>query len=154
MIAPRMSTDATERSRAGAAEPAFYRRLLDLGSQRELGPLLDEALALIVEVSDAAIAYLELHGDGDQPIWWRAAGCDADDLAEIRASLSSGIVARAMAEGRTIDTPSARTDVRFEDLRSVRDHQIDAVLVRPGRGAAEWGDLPAGASRWRQLHRG
>jgi DNA-binding NtrC family response regulator len=123
-----MSTDVSAR---GAAEPAFYRRLLDLGTQRELGPLLDEALALIVEVAGAEVAYLELHGDGDGASWWRSAGCDDDDVTEIRASLSSGIIARAMAEGRTIDTPSARADVRFEDLASVRTHQIDAVLCAP-----------------------
>jgi len=43
-----------------ANERDFYRRLLDLGGQHEIEPLLDEALALIVEVTGASMAYLEL----------------------------------------------------------------------------------------------
>ena len=46
-----------------ASERTFYRRLLDLGAQREIEPLLDEALALIVDVTAATTAYLEVYDE-------------------------------------------------------------------------------------------
>ena len=39
-------------------ERDLYRRLLHLGGQNELGPLLKEALALVVEVTGARQGYL------------------------------------------------------------------------------------------------
>src|SRR5258705_6167685 len=55
-------------------ERDFYRRLLDLGGQDQIEPLLDQALALIVEVTRARTGYPELHeddGDRAQPRFWR-----------------------------------------------------------------------------------
>jgi Nif-specific regulatory protein len=115
-----------------AAERAFYRRLLDLGSQSELEPLLDEALALIAEASSATTAYLELHDDdAAEPRFWRAHGCTAGDIASIRATISRGIIGRAIADGRTVETPSAVADPRFENMNSVQLHDIEAVLCAP-----------------------
>src|SRR5690242_7827923 len=91
-------------------ERDFYRRLLDLGGQDEIEPLLDQALALIVEVTGARIGYLELHeddGDRAEPRFWRGHNCTPATLGEIRASISHGIIAQAIADGRTIETPSA-----------------------------------------------
>ena len=113
-------------------ERAFYRRLLELGNQVELEPLLDQALALIVEVTGAGTAYLELHDDGDgEPRYWRGHRCSEHDLHTIRASISRGVIARALSEGHTVDSPSAQSDPRFEDLRSVQRHEIGAVLCTP-----------------------
>lgn len=119
-------------------ERDFYRRLLDLGNAADVEPLLDQALALIVEVTDATSAYLELHDlNGPlpdrpgEPRFWRAHHLSESDLATIRGSMSSGIVARALAEGKTIDTPFAALDQRFSDLGSVRQHAIEAVLCAP-----------------------
>ena len=107
-----------------ANERDFYRRLLDLGGQLELEPLLDQALALIVEVTGASTAYLELYSDdASQPRFWRGVHCSDRDLEAIRASISRGIIARAISEGATIETPSAQLDERFQDLRSVRQHR-------------------------------
>lgn len=115
-----------------AAERDFYRRLLDLGNQQELEPLLDQALALVTEVTGAMIAYLELYEDErSEPRFWRGHGCTAEDVAEIRASISRGIIARAIADGRTVETPSAQADPRFENLTSVQALHIDAVLCAP-----------------------
>lgn len=114
-----------------AAERDFYRRLLDLGGQRELEPLLDEALALIAEVTQASTAYLELHDDELTPRFWRGHGCSPDDVATIRASISRGIIAQAIADGRTVETPSAIGDPRFEEMISVQTHGIEAVLCAP-----------------------
>src|SRR5262245_52218716 len=60
---PTMSAAGPPQGEGLANERDFYRRLLDLGSQREIEPLLDQALALIVEVTGASMAYLELHDD-------------------------------------------------------------------------------------------
>ena len=113
------------------ASEHFYRRLLDLGGKREIEPLLDEALGLIVEVTGAAMAYLELHEDGPAPRFWRGHGCTAEDVASIRESISRGIIARAIADGQTVETPSAQADPRFESMVSVQSLQIDAVLCTP-----------------------
>lgn len=114
------------------AERDFYRRLLDLGAESEIELLLDQALQLITEVTGARIAYLELHDDERAaPRFWRGHGCTSEDVATIRSSISRGIIARALAEGLTIETPSAHVDPRFQDLTSVQAHAIDAVLCAP-----------------------
>ncbi len=116
-----------------ASERDFYRRLLDLGNKQEIEPLLDEALALIVEVTGATTGYLELYDDAgsSRPRFWRGYRLSDQDIESIRASISRGIISRSIAEGRTIETPSASQDVRFSDLGSVRQHAIQAVLCAP-----------------------
>ncbi len=114
------------------SERDFYRRLLDLGGQNEIEPLLEQALALIVEVTGASLGYIELYADDPgAPRFWKGYRCSTDDLSAIRASISRGIIARAIGEGRTIETPSASLDERFADLGSVRQHDIQAVLCAP-----------------------
>ena len=114
------------------SERDFYRRLLDLGGQDELEPLLEQALALIVAVTGARKGYLELYDDDEhQPRFWKGHQISADALVEIRSSISRGIIAKALAEGRTIETPSAIGDARFQNLGSVRQHAIQAVLCAP-----------------------
>jgi Nif-specific regulatory protein len=117
-----------------AAERQFYRRLIDLGGQQELEPLLEEALRLIAEVTHASTAYLELHDDDAHPStprFWRGYGCTDDDIEAIRATISGGIIARAITDGRTVETPSAQRDPRFEDMVSVQTLEIEAVLCAP-----------------------
>ncbi len=115
-----------------ASERDFYRRLLDLGGEQEIEPLLDQALALIVEVTEASVGYLELYDDhSTQARYWRGYGLSDRDVASIRTSISRGIIARAISEGRTIETASATEDHRFSDLGSVRQHAIQAVLCAP-----------------------
>src|SRR5580693_3081709 len=91
-------------------ERDFYRRLLELGACEEIGPLLQEALALAVEVTRADRAYLELFDDEGPPRFWCAHGLDTSDLAEVRASISRGIISRAVAAGNVIETASAVDD--------------------------------------------
>ena len=112
-------------------ERAFYRRLLDLGAQREIEPLLEEALALVVEVTAATTAYLELYDDTDEHRFWRGYRVDDRDIDAIRASISHGIIARSIAEGRTVETASAVGDARFADLGSVQRNEIGAALCAP-----------------------
>jgi len=114
--------------------------ILELGRHDAVAPFLDEALGLIVEVSGARIGYIELRAgrsmDGE-PEWSRAHGADGETLAAIRLSLSTGIIADALAQEKTIETASASSDERFEMLASVRRLSIQAVLCVPiGRDPA------------------
>ena len=113
-------------------ERDYYRRLLELGREAEVSPLLEQALALIVESTGARVAYLELHVDAEGGAgYWRAHGCTPAELATIRASVSRGIIAAAHATGETVETPSAKDDPRFAERGSVRRNAIDAVLCVP-----------------------
>ena len=113
-------------------ERVFYRRLLDLGREGEVAPLLDLALALIVEFTAARIAYLELHhSDVTGAGFWRAHGCTPADVASIRTSVSRGIIQAALAAGETVETPCAKEDARFAARGSVQRNEIDAVLCAP-----------------------
>ncbi len=49
----------------------------------------------------------------------------------MRASISRGIIAEAVATGHVVLTPSALLDPRFRDRASVRRSKIDAVLCAP-----------------------
>ncbi len=125
-------------------ERDLYRRLLDLNAQRELGPLLREALALIVDVTGARLGYLELHdeeGGADGPRWSAAHGMTDEEIAGARAAFSRGIVAEALATGQTIVTASAVSDPRFQERESVQVAGIEAVLCAPIGGDAAVGVL-------------
>jgi len=125
-------------------ERDLYLRLLQLGSHHELAPLLQEALALIVDVVGARLAYLELHDDGDPatPTRFSAAqGLSDADVDRVRSAISGGIIAEALASGKTIETPSALLDPRFESRASVRIGQIEAVLCAPIEAGSPLGVL-------------
>src|SRR5438552_747112 len=114
-------------------ERDLYRRLLDLGRREEPEPFLREALGLIVEVTGAGQGYLELHDDDHTGTarWSLAHGFTAEQLVGVRAALSRGIIAEALASGKTIVTPSALLDERFRARDSVRVSHIEAVLCAP-----------------------
>ena len=111
----------------------LYRRLLELGRRKEIEPFLKEALGLIVEVTEAGQGYIELHdgNGGGTPLWWHGHGFSAKQVEGVRAALSRGIIARALASGRTIVTESAVHDERFSALESVSRGRIEAVLCAP-----------------------
>src|ERR1043166_10139974 len=95
-----MPGDSSSREDGLASERDFYRRLLDLGGKDEIEPLLDQALALIVEVTGASTGYLELYSDdAAKPRFWKGFHCSERDLEAIRSSISRGIIARAISEG-------------------------------------------------------
>jgi Nif-specific regulatory protein len=115
-------------------ERDLYRRLLELGRQTKLDPLLRDALALIVELVGARQGYLELHADdeqGGEPRWWIAHGFSPEAIEGVRKAISRGIIALAVATGRTIVTSSALTDPRFSMNQSVLRARIEAVLCAP-----------------------
>jgi DNA-binding NtrC family response regulator len=124
-------------------ERDLYWRLLELGTREDLGKVLEEALALIVEVTSARRGYLALHpgDDEDAPRWWFARGFSDEDLKGVREAISRGIIAKAIATGETIVSGSALEDPRFQEHESVQAHKIQAVLCAPIGGARPIGVL-------------
>ena len=123
-----------ERLEEAQQERDLYRKLLDLGHQTEVEPFLDEALKLVVEIAGAQRGYLEIRDDrGPKQAdpWSIAQGCSDVEVAEIRAAFSGGVIAEAVATGKTIITASALDDPRFRDRGSVRRNKIEAVLCAP-----------------------
>lgn len=115
-------------------ERDLYLRLLRLGGESELMPLLREALGLVVEAVGAKQGYLELHDEEDgtsAPRWWIAHGFSSDEVEAVRQAISQGIIAEAIAKGRSIVTPAAFLDPRFSARSSVRLRRIGAVLCAP-----------------------
>ena len=130
-MSSRIDTTEFERLRG---ERDLYRRLLELGGQTELTTFLREALALVVEATGAVQGYLELHDDLDGPAancWSMAHGFTDQQLETVRAAISRGIIAEALATGQTIVTQSALLDPRFSERRSVQVAQIEGVLCTP-----------------------
>jgi Nif-specific regulatory protein len=125
-----MPSDATELTRV-KRERDLYVRLLYLGEQVELEPFLRDALMLIVEAVRALHGYLELHDDRGEPGWWIAHGLTPEQIDGVRHAISRGIIAEALATGRTIVTPSAMLDPKFGTFESVRISHIEAVLCAP-----------------------
>lgn len=115
------------------AESDFYRQLLELGTCEELEPFLAEALALVVKIAGARMGYIELLDESarGEPRYSLAHGCSEMDVAEIRAVVSHGVIAAAIASGKTIATASALLDPRFQERESVRRNRIEAVVCAP-----------------------
>src|SRR5690349_16207455 len=101
---PRSTADVARLER----EHELFLRLLRVGVQHEIEPFLRDALALIVEVAGADHGYLELHDDtASDGRWWIAHGFSEGEIAKVREAISKGIIAQALATGRTVTTPSA-----------------------------------------------
>src|SRR5262245_25426244 len=82
----------------------LYLQLLNLGAKDELEPLLHEALALLTDVSGAHQGYLEVNGGDssrDSGRWFAAHGFSANQIEQVRAEVSSAIIAEALASGET-----------------------------------------------------
>jgi len=112
-------------------ERDLYKRLLTLSTEDEMESFLREALALIVEVTGARTGYLELSDGEDSEAFSMANGYDEEEIAQVRAAISRGILAQALASNQTVVTHSARLDPRFRDRGSVRAAAIEAVLCAP-----------------------
>jgi Nif-specific regulatory protein len=123
-------------------ERDLYWRLLELGEQKNLKPLLREALSLIVGVTRAKKAYLALYpGEQDEPGFEIAHSCSEDELVDIRQKISHRIISSSMATGGTIRIDSALEDPLFQDGSSVQGNQIEAVLCVPIQGEQPLGVL-------------
>jgi Nif-specific regulatory protein len=116
-----------------ARERNLYLSLLELGHQTELRPLLDDALGLVVEATGALQGYLQLDSDhhAESPRFWMAQGFSDAEIASVRATISTGILAEALSTGTTIRTPSALDHRQFAGNPSVQKNRIEAVLCAP-----------------------
>src|SRR5262249_53124494 len=115
-------------------ERDLYLRLLELAHASTLTPFLQEALSLLVEITGADEAYLELFEKDDStesPRWWAARGLSNEQIQDVRASISRGIITEAVKSGRTVVTRSALLDPRFSGRDSVAGAGIEAVLCAP-----------------------
>jgi Nif-specific regulatory protein len=114
-------------------ERDLYLGLLDLGEADAPNRFMDQALGLITEILGAQRGYLELTNPADpdgEPLFI-AAGCSPEQVEQIRGTVSSGIIAHAVAKGQSVSVPSALLDPRFKDRASVRRSKIEAVLCVP-----------------------
>jgi len=119
-------------------ERDFYRTLLELGKADDIRTFLTRALELVVEITRARKGYIELY-DGDAldrpeeapPHWWLGRGWSEEEVEQVREAMSSGVIAEAIATGRTVSTGAAYEDPRFRNRRSVREKRIEAVLCAP-----------------------
>jgi Nif-specific regulatory protein len=114
-------------------ERDFFRHLLDLGMQTELGSLLDAALRLIVDLTSAERGYIEVADPAlrDGARWSLSRGLSSEEIEQLCDRISRGVVAEALATGKTLSVPAAHLDPRFESRASVRAHRIEAVLCAP-----------------------
>ncbi len=121
-----MGTDDSERVRQ---ERDLFLRLLQLGSSPAAEDFLSEALSLVMDISGATHGYLQLGG-----AWHIAKSYTEAEIEEVRATISSGIIAETLAHGLLVNTGSAFLDERFGALESVRSNEIQAVLCAPIAG--------------------
>ncbi|MEZ4298573.1 MAG: sigma-54-dependent Fis family transcriptional regulator [Polyangiaceae bacterium] len=114
-------------------ERDFLLRLLELGQKDDLRPFLEDALSLIATATSARKGYVALHApsDRDLPRFEIAHGMATSEVEDARRAVSTGIIAEALATGRTISTASALEDPRFRDQASVQLARIRAVLCAP-----------------------
>ena len=84
-------------------------------------------------MTGAQKGYLELSAGraGADPPFWIAHGLDDAELAQAWRALSTGIIAEALASGRTVSTASALEDPRFRGHASVQAQRLQAVLCAP-----------------------
>ncbi len=122
-------------------ERDFYRQLLRLGMHDDPASLLEASLSLVVELTHADEAYVELtdDADGEPRTWSVSSSPDPERVAQIRSIVSRGIVAEALATGRSVVTPAAFEDPRFEAMESVRANRIASVLCAPIGGETPMG---------------
>ena len=129
-------------------ERDLYRALLELGGQERLEPLLEHALALVVASPAprrATSRCATRAARTNAATWWMGHACSPAEVDEIRATVSRGIIAEALASGRTILTHSAlarralpqpreraRAPDRGGDLRADRRRRLARRRLPPG----------------------
>jgi GAF domain-containing protein len=109
----------------------FYRRLLELDTFVEPEPLISEAVALITDITEARLGYVELFPvipSGVPP--FRRSYCDGGP-SEVEAWVSREIVRAAIEDRRTINLAAAVEHPRFRMSESVVANRIRAVMCTP-----------------------
>ena len=119
---------------------------MELESERELlwqmtqwptpegmGPWLERIVGKLAELISAERGYVELYRKDGQTLKV-SFRCTSEQEEEIRGVTSRGIVASAIATGKTVHTPYALLDERFGKQPSVQNQRLEAVLCVPLAG--------------------
>ena len=120
----------------------LYRLLLELNNDPDcdLKRCLTQALELIVGISGAEHGYIEVRRE-DGGVVYNAHSLTQEEIDNVQAGISAGIIANALASGEPVLTQSALFDPRFNTLESVQRSKIQAVLCIPLAGRATRGVL-------------
>ena len=109
----------------------LLQRLIELAIREgQSEAIVEQALADVIEVCRAQVAYVELRDRDGTVVFVRGAGRDQDSVVAIRATISSTIATHVIAQG-TVERTVAIADPRFTDLDSVRRNAIAAVVCAP-----------------------
>jgi hypothetical protein len=95
----------------------FYRRLLELDPDHSdlihrARPLIEELLALTIQVTSASAGYVELFNDRREPQFSFALGFTEEELLVVRLRVSGGMIAQAIQGRRTVATSSGALPAR------------------------------------------
>jgi Nif-specific regulatory protein len=125
----------TPEARIARERDLYLAVLRVMDAPNPLQPLQD-VLTYLVELADAQRAGLELYGDGsvERREWSLFHGCSELEREEIRELTSRGIVASAIAAGKSVHTAHALLDARFSGSASVKSQRLEAVLCVPLAG--------------------
>jgi Nif-specific regulatory protein len=144
---------------AVVVERDFYRRLFDLGAANDVEPLLDEALALIVAVTGAHVAYLELYDDErGPPRFWKAHQVAGAQVEAIQGAIESVLCVPIGAEpvigaiylrGRTRSEPFDALDRERAELFARQLAPLADRLVAQRHGADRVDHTRAARGRFR-----
>jgi Nif-specific regulatory protein len=111
---------------------SFLEGLLDLHEHDDPASMVPAALELLLSEVGAARGYVELEDVSSKSSQsWQATNCPTDHEAVVRSRISRGVVAEALASGRTVLTTSAIDDARFASRASVKAHKLEAILCAP-----------------------
>ncbi|MCM8540003.1 MAG: sigma-54-dependent Fis family transcriptional regulator [Lentisphaeraceae bacterium] len=91
---------------------------------------IEKALNLVTEIVDARLGYIEFY-DSSGKSCWAGSHCNDNDVELIRSQISGTIISEALSTGKTIVSPSAILDDRFNQANSVITGKIESVLCSP-----------------------
>ncbi|MDP1822046.1 MAG: sigma-54-dependent Fis family transcriptional regulator [Archangium sp.] len=118
---------------AAAGEHELLLEMTRWPSPDGTGPWLERIIAKLAEEISAERGYVELYRKDGQTLTV-SFRCTSEQEEEIRSVTSSGIVASAIASGKTVHTPYALLDERFGKQPSVQNQRLEAVICAPLSG--------------------
>jgi Nif-specific regulatory protein len=113
-------------------ERDLYAALLDLYHVDDPREAVRGALALAARTLGAEHGYMEIYRDATRSEAETIdTGLTDEERERAQKRVSRGIIAEAIAEGRTVHTSSALADTRFRERKSVQLKRVGAVVCAP-----------------------